>query len=349
MKLKKKIVSILKKNEIVYNFFYRLIYGKPLSRLVLCLLLPFPKLHSKFIVKHSSFFGFGRKYPRKIPLNLKEPVLFHEKALWLKYYCYNRSKLCSICFDKYLVRDYIEKCGCGEYLNELYGVWDDVNKIPWNDLPEEYVLKKANGCGNHIFKTKETVLDVKKSKKYLKSFSKIELREAKITGSLFAVKNKQRYICEKMLKSTVGFSKPEDIKFYCFNGEPKFTWYVCDRHNDHDYSDYLFDSFTFEDRSDLCSESAKIDINLPNCYWEMIDICRKLSKPFPFVRIDFYVQDDKPIFGELTFCPYGSFLMPYVFNKDNSINYEGLRELGELINLEKESIQQLIHGDKNVK
>ena len=38
-------------------------------------------------------------------------------------------------------------------------------------------------------------------------------------------------------------------------------------------------------------------------YVEMKDICKKLAKDIPFVRVDLYVIDDKKFFGELTFYP----------------------------------------------
>ena len=36
----------------------------------------------------------------------------------------------------------------------------------------------------------------------------------------------------------------------------------------------------------------------------MKDLAAKLSEDFPFVRVDFYVENGRPIFGELTFTPY---------------------------------------------
>ena len=36
---------------------------------------------------------------------------------------------------------------------------------------------------------------------------------------------------------------------------------------------------------------------------EMIQICKKLAKDIPFVRVDLYVIDEKQYFGELTFYP----------------------------------------------
>ena len=41
----------------------------------------------------------------------------------------------------------------------------------------------------------------------------------------------------------------------------------------------------------------------PKCLEKMISASRVLSKPFPFVRIDFYEIDGKLIFGEMTFFP----------------------------------------------
>ena len=35
----------------------------------------------------------------------------------------------------------------------------------------------------------------------------------------------------------------------------------------------------------------------------MVELAEKLSKNIPFVRVDFYVVNDKIYFGELTFYP----------------------------------------------
>ena len=39
----------------------------------------------------------------------------------------------------------------------------------------------------------------------------------------------------------------------------------------------------------------------------MLDICRKLSKDIPFVRVDLYLVKNKVYFGELTFYPASGF------------------------------------------
>jgi len=40
---------------------------------------------------------------------------------------------------------------------------------------------------------------------------------------------------------------------------------------------------------------------------EMLEIARKLSKPFPHVRVDLYEEENKVFFGELTFYHFGGF------------------------------------------
>ena len=43
----------------------------------------------------------------------------------------------------------------------------------------------------------------------------------------------------------------------------------------------------------------------------MLEIARKLSKPFPFVRVDLYQIKDKVYFGELTFYPWSGYVNFY--------------------------------------
>ena len=45
--------------------------------------------------------------------------------------------------------------------------------------------------------------------------------------------------------------------------------------------------------------------NRPKNLDKMIEYSRILSKPFPFVRVDFYEVGGKVYFGELTFTPTG--------------------------------------------
>lgn len=73
-----------------------------------------PKLNTKFVYRRT----FGK------PIDLHNPTTLDEKIQWLKLNTYYNNQLVTDCADKYRVREYVEKCGCGEILNQLYGVYD---------------------------------------------------------------------------------------------------------------------------------------------------------------------------------------------------------------------------------
>lgn len=56
-------------------------------------------------------------------LNLKDPKTFNEKLQWIKLY--DKNEWMPKCCDKYAVREYVTKMGCGDLLNTLY--WDGNN------------------------------------------------------------------------------------------------------------------------------------------------------------------------------------------------------------------------------
>ena len=100
---------------------------------------------------------------------------------------------------------------------------------------------------------------------------------------------------------------PKDYKVYCFNGCPKYIMVCVGRENQGHPKFYFFDENWVLARINRDSKSAPPDFSLPKpkCFDKLIDCAKKLSKPFPFVRADFYIVNDKVYFGELTFTPSG--------------------------------------------
>ena len=79
-----------------------------------------------------------------------------------------------ICIDKYEFKNYIkEKLGEG-YTIPLIGVYEDVNDIDFNSLPNMFAMKVTTGGGNEgilIVKDK-TKLDISATKKRIKKETK---------------------------------------------------------------------------------------------------------------------------------------------------------------------------------
>ena len=96
-----------------------------------------PELVSKYLFRTM----LGQK------LNLSDPKGLNAKITWLKLNTYRNNPLVSRCSDKYAVREYVSECGYPDILNNLYGVWETVEDIEWDQLPTSFVLKCNHGCG----------------------------------------------------------------------------------------------------------------------------------------------------------------------------------------------------------
>ena len=93
----------------------------------------------KTMVKIQYRIKTGRK------LNLKNPQRYTEKLQWYKLYYKN--PLMIKCVDKYDVREYVKSLGLEEILNECYGVFDKVEDIDFDKLPNQFVMKDTLGGG----------------------------------------------------------------------------------------------------------------------------------------------------------------------------------------------------------
>ena len=132
-------------------------------------------------------------------LDLNHPVTLNEKILWLKLNQYMEDPLVIQCADKYRVRDYVKSCGCEDILNELIGVWDSADEIPWEDLPNQFVLKWNFGAGMNIVCTDKTKLQKEAVINQLKEWGKVKywLSHAEMQYKYMD----KKIICERLLNA----------------------------------------------------------------------------------------------------------------------------------------------------
>lgn len=258
-----------------------------------------PKLNTRVIY----FFKF------KKPIHLKDPKTLDEKIQYLKFHDYYNNPLVTQCADKYAVREYVEQCGCGEILNELYGVYDHVDEIPWETLPNQFVIKWNFGCGQNLICFDKSKLDIEDTKRKLNEWYKIH-DTFYLTYSEMQYKGiPPKLICEKLIETEDG-NLPIDYKFYCFDGKAECVLVCCDRdETGHSAKYYFFDRNWNLKRYNKAGKEAPENFTLPKPQKieQLFDYAEKLTKPFPFVRADFYLENSKATFGELTFTPCGGF------------------------------------------
>lgn len=255
------------------------------------------------LMKFALRYAVGRRYEVCMhkTIDWEDPKDLNEKVLWLMVYS-DTSRWPELA-DKYGVREYVEGCGLGGMLNELYGVWNDPRKIDFDALPNKYVLKCNNGCGDAFIVRDGADVDKARIVRYFQlnfrrhhGIKEVEPHYLKI---------KPRVIAEELLEQHSAYSSTLiDYKFYCFYGEPACVL-VCYNRKKHGTTSKIAYDMDFTPRLErmrhICQEGDKIPA--PASFHRMIEACRVLGRPFPFVRIDFYDIDGKAYFGEMTFTP----------------------------------------------
>lgn len=100
-------------------------------------------------------------------LNLKNPKTLNEKIQWLKLY--RRMPLCTLCADKYLVRDYIKEKIGEQYLIPLEQVLKSADEIDLLKLPDyPFIIKTNHDSGTYFIVKNKTKQDWNLIRKKLK-------------------------------------------------------------------------------------------------------------------------------------------------------------------------------------
>lgn len=292
MNLKSKLRSFCKRNKVLARNYDKLTWYK--SRLV-----------TAFI----SDADFARKSYRKKTgktLNLEQPQTFDEKLWYLKIH--NRDPRLTICSDKYRVREYVEQCGLGHILNELYGVYDDARDVDFSKFREPVFIKCNHLSDGNIIYYPSKPFDrddfVKRFNFLLKQNYYVKSREWNYKYIY------PKILVEKILKNHDG-TPLYDYRFMCFGGVPKLMMMDIDtcavngthRHdakrNIYDENMRLLDVRFTRDRHDVPLPISLSQFN------EMKKYAAILSAPFTQCRVDFYNIDGNVYFGEMTFYHAG--------------------------------------------
>ena len=253
-------------------------------------------------------FQYWMKLHRK--LNLKNPRRYTEKIQYYKLY-YRNEKM-PICVDKYRVREYLESKGLSNILVKLYGVYEKVEDIPFETLPNKFVLKTSNGSGTNIICRDKNKLS---KEKILANVNKFLKQSSASAGRDWAyAMGVPKVIIEELLEDHNSLDGAIwDYKYLCFNGKPEYVVLDIDRFTNHKRNIYdveWIDQHVISDHP--CIDDRTFE--KPKNYERMVEIATKLSEDFPAVRVDLYNINGRIYFGELTFFPWSGYVQ---FNPDS--------------------------------
>lgn len=239
-------------------------------------------------------------------LNLDNPQTFSEKLQWLK--CYYHDPAYSRMVDKYEVKKYVAERIGEEYVLPALAVWDSVDDINIDNLPDQFVLKCTHNSGAFAICTDKSSFDLNAAKEKLGKMMKLNYYW---NNREWPYKNvKPRILAEPYL-DTLGKPESVEYKITCADGKLCFAT-ICGGIAHVEFEKRTND--TYDENFQLMpwyayyKQSKNPVKEKPEHYDEIISLAEKLSEGIPSVRIDFYVHEDHVYFGEITFYTWGGFL-----------------------------------------
>ncbi len=267
------------------------------------------------------------KYPRSIAaFNLRfqarNPKTINQKILHKM--AFDKSPNQTIFADKYKVRDYVSERVGSKYLSKVLHVGNPGDLIPWETLPEEFVLKCNHSSGGSviIWRGAEKAelprqLNFYNWTKYLIHPEKIDKLKIQFFFNKLLKQNyadfpgfrefayldiPPRLIVEELLLDAAG-RIPDDIKFWCINGRVELIQVDISRFSNHQRQilDRNWNRITATLAYPLIEQEISVPLNLQ----EMIKVAELLSAEVDFLRVDLYDLGSRIVFGELTNYPGG--------------------------------------------
>ena len=230
-------------------------------------------------------------------LNLRNPREYNEKLQWLKLN--DRKPEYSTMVDKYEVRGYIEDLLGDKYLIPCLGIYDSVDDIDIDALPDRFVLKCTHDSGSVEICKDKSSFDIEGARHRLSQAMK---RNYYATYREWPYKYvKPRIIAEGYLEGDGGDLK--DYKVMCFNGEAK----IIEVHENR-FVEGKVHTQTFYDREWNIVPLTQVETvtvdrpsERPRQLEEILRLSELIAKNMYHARIDWYIEGDKIYFGEITF------------------------------------------------
>lgn len=228
-------------------------------------------------------------------LNLENPKTYNEKLQWIKLNDHN--PLMPKCCDKYVVRKFVAEQGCTEILNHLIWQGFDPEDIPFNELPEKYVIKVTHGSTFNIIQ--DGSKKIREKEVVEKCNQWLQAKFLRCYGEWFYGIERPRVIVEDFIESQDD-EQLRDYKVFCFNGIPRMIRVDTDRFTDHKM-DFFDVEWNRIEGAGMGYPVSGRNFARPDCLDDLLRYAGMLSKAFNHARVDFYIVGNRIYFGEITF------------------------------------------------
>ena len=270
-----------------------------------------------------AYISYQYKYITHHKLDWKHLNRYTEKLQYLRLYVYPKMPLVSKCAGRVGVREYVKEKGYENLLINCLGVYDSVDEIDFDKLPNSFAMKCSHGSAMNYICFDKSKMDVELIKNKFRKWLKTNYGRKTVELHYSPIKP-QIIIEELMLENN---KLPTEYKIHVFNGKAKNLYVVTSRGIDIRYNNYYIDWSPFDGSQFNGWRKTEYPLKKPKNFDEMVKISEDLASPFPFVRVDLYNINGTIYFSEMTFTPAkGTLILD-----DDKCDYE----MGEWLDISK--------------
>lgn len=257
-------------------------------------------------------------------LNLSSPKTFYEKMNYLKLY--QSDEKFSNYVDKISAKEIAQSMNSKIKISKTLFVFNNVisfkKELSKKTFPKECVIKMNHTSGDVFFYRENHFYDkygscISKRKVFAILEYRLKLNYYHTNFERCYKPIQPRIIVEEFFQSLSGI--PE-YKFFCNYGVPKMVNVVYDRQAGSRVREAFTDEnlciFPVHQDQPLISQE---DIFQPKCWDEMLCFVKKVSKDFPFLRVDLMTDGTDFYFCEFTFYDFGGNAIFYPLEWDTKI------------------------------
>lgn len=224
--------------------------------------------------------------------NLEKPKTINELIQFLKIY--DTTELKSYLTDKTNINNYVkEKIGNTGLIKEIYKIYNNIDEINYDELPDKFMIKLNNSCRTNFPVLNKNKIDTTIDS-YIKGFFKYnaKINYAFVNGFELQYNNIEPKIIVERL-----YPRVSEVQILCSLGKPILISYL-------DEEKHIYNKiYKIDDNGNIIGE-LPVKCNVE----KLIEISKELSKEFKLVRVDFMIiNGEYPFFQEFTFTPYSGF------------------------------------------
>lgn len=248
------------------------------------------RLESMDYLSYMFFQNFGYN------IDFQNPITFNEKLNWLKVF--HHDPMAHIVADKARCPDVLHTYfpDKSNHIIKPLAIFKSADELTEDillSLPERFIIKSNFGSGAQEFVEKKTT-NIQHLRHLISSWCNPHANQYYNFLEYSYKDIPARVICEPIVTFDC------KIEIFSFGGEPVFYWMVInDKTNDTRANLYEMDGTKIPVQWHY--DNFAEEIPQPGYFNELVEITKRLSSPFPHVRVDFYAARDDWYFSELTF------------------------------------------------